>query len=1180
MRVPKFILFIGWISGFCDSGKNWQNSPLTISSGQVVEVSPEHNASRIRMEIRNSENGNWELVNTGYLPKSSTGKLYFKIPQDVRRSQLRFRSNDISPISFSSLQGRSIFSARKGNESNMNMMRTMMTEDTQMSLSSDMSSDEGTDNVQESNLWRIVGNQLFFFNQMRGLQVVDLSDPQNPLVEARYRLPASGEQMYILENGKYAVLICRPAHQEWPDYYSEIRILKISENIISEIKRIDLHGYYMESRIVGDRLYLVAQKWEKDKIVEEGWGFSYSTRLQSFDLTDPENPKELSERIIPGSAQVISANNSSLLVVTRDPGNYYHNHIVRVFDISQNQGIPELLTEIKPGGQVLDKFKLRIRNGVLTVISQAYRENNWSRYSLLENFDLSTGNLLGSIDLAERETLYATSFDGDYAYIVTFLRKDPLFIVDLRNPSTPVVLSELIVPGWSEYIQPLGDYLFAVGVEDRRVTASLFDVSNKEDPFLSDRIYLGDEDSYSWSEANYDEKAIGRFPELNTFLVPFETWEKNNYQNKVQILEVENSRLIERGKIEHSFQARRSALDDFGTKIFSISGNDLQVTDFVDRENPKPLSVSPLAWKVDQIQNHSEFLIQLEQAGEYYTDVNSSLRITSKTEPDDLISSLDLGAGKLAGSHLKGDILHIAMLERAKLRVLATKIFRDGTSKVMGQIEVPSQMDSYNCSMYFFQLNDNLICWASARENNSYFPYFRRSMMVDYFPYPYETSGQIELHLFSTNIQFDEIFFEHENNMSIPYKGNFIWSKPVMFGNQLLYGSQETIFYKDQRIDESGLTVVESMPQPEINSNLHRFDFSDPYHPKQNAPTSAPGLLAGSQTISTATDFSYLFFESKDSSIGIYRPILRSVEKEEFGRSLTSCLFDGINLYYLDEIEIEEDYLPISISENLIFTPQTESQGLGLQSMSVDENGLFQREGVWFENSKIYEFSTNGSSLLARGSKGMLYSNFTESNHENGWQETALSGDFYPKLDHFIETDNKFLIPSGNYGVEVISIERPIVEMTEISSHQDRRSSQTEVWKEIDEQALRVFNEDDVPVTFYSDKSAGWRFRQNSVFDLDVTETSSHWKNNKWFGGFYSRTYPWLYHVNLGWCYIHEIDHSSFWMWRNENGWVWSSSQYFPYTYSDPEQAWLYFDLANESPSTRYYNFGSAKWFN
>ena len=166
IQIPTIILLFGWTWSFGDPGKNWQGAPLTIFSGQVVEVSPEENASRIRMEIRNPEHGNWELVNTGYLPKSSRGKLYFKIPQDVRRSQLRFRSNDSSPIPFSSLQGRSIFSARQGSESNFNMMRTMMAEDTQMSLSNDLSSDEGTDNVQESDLWRIVGNQLFFFNQM------------------------------------------------------------------------------------------------------------------------------------------------------------------------------------------------------------------------------------------------------------------------------------------------------------------------------------------------------------------------------------------------------------------------------------------------------------------------------------------------------------------------------------------------------------------------------------------------------------------------------------------------------------------------------------------------------------------------------------------------------------------------------------------------------------------------------------------------------------------------------------------------------------------------------------------------------------------------------------------------------------------------------------------------------
>ena len=124
---------------------------------------------------------------------------------------------------------------------------------------------------------------------------------------------------------------------------------------------------------------------------------------------------------------------------------------------------------------------MRIRNGTLTIISQAYRGNKWSgRYSLLENFNLQSGKRQGFLELAERETLYATRFDGDLAYVVTFLQTDPLFIIDLSNPESPEIISELIVPGWSEYIQPVKNKLFAVGVESNQVTASIFDVSDKK----------------------------------------------------------------------------------------------------------------------------------------------------------------------------------------------------------------------------------------------------------------------------------------------------------------------------------------------------------------------------------------------------------------------------------------------------------------------------------------------------------------------------------------------------------------------------------------------------------------------------------------------------------------------------------------------------------------------------
>ena len=46
---------------------------------------------------------------------------------------------------------------------------------------------------------------------------------------------------------------------------------------------------------------------------------------------------------------------------------------------------------------------------------------------------------------------------GDIAYIVTFRNTDPLFTVDLSDPSDPKILSELTLPGFSEYLHYWGD---------------------------------------------------------------------------------------------------------------------------------------------------------------------------------------------------------------------------------------------------------------------------------------------------------------------------------------------------------------------------------------------------------------------------------------------------------------------------------------------------------------------------------------------------------------------------------------------------------------------------------------------------------------------------------------------------------------------------------------------------
>ena len=90
------------------------------------------------------------------------------------------------------------------------------------------------------------------------------------------------------------------------------------------------------------------------------------------------------------------------------------------------------------------------------------------------------------------EQVYAVRFLGNRAYVVTFRRTDPLYVVDLADPLDPKVTGELKTNGYSDYLLPVGPdsagLLLGVGKDataDGRVQGvklSLFDVSNAAAP--------------------------------------------------------------------------------------------------------------------------------------------------------------------------------------------------------------------------------------------------------------------------------------------------------------------------------------------------------------------------------------------------------------------------------------------------------------------------------------------------------------------------------------------------------------------------------------------------------------------------------------------------------------------------------------------------------------------------
>ena len=138
-----------------------------------------------------------------------------------------------------------------------------------------------------------------------------------------------------------------------------------------------------------------------------------------------------------------------------------------------------------------------------------YREVS-ALYVLDENLEV-----VGSIpELKKNERVYGVRFDGDIAYVVTYKRMDPLFSIDLSDPTNPTVLGALKIPGFSTYLHKWDDNkLIGIGHDDGwRVKVSTFDITDKTDVKETDVCVI--EDVYS-TEALYNHKAVFISPKNN-----------------------------------------------------------------------------------------------------------------------------------------------------------------------------------------------------------------------------------------------------------------------------------------------------------------------------------------------------------------------------------------------------------------------------------------------------------------------------------------------------------------------------------------------------------------------------------------------------------------------------------------------------------------------------------------
>ena len=177
------------------------------------------------------------------------------------------------------------------------------------------------------------------------------------------------------------------------------------------------------------------------------------------------------------------------------------------------------------------------------------------------------------------ETLYGVRFLGDRAYAVTFLRIDPLYVIDLADPADPRIAGELEVTGFSDFLHPVSDELLlglgrevAGGTEPVAaggVKLELFDVSDLSAPVSRGAVTIGDERTHS--EANWDRHAFTYQADVagvDRFTVPTATYApvsgQSQYEVSLHLFEIHDKQTPALASLLPVGELTPPVADDFG----------------------------------------------------------------------------------------------------------------------------------------------------------------------------------------------------------------------------------------------------------------------------------------------------------------------------------------------------------------------------------------------------------------------------------------------------------------------------------------------------------------------------------------------------------------------------------------------------------------------------------------
>ena len=347
----------------------------------------------------------------------------------------------------------------------------------------------------------------------------------------------------------------------WEPPTTSIKVYDTSNKQNPVLKRnFSVDGNYFSSRMIGDYVYVVATQYtyfmQTDVVLprvhsdnetqviaaDDIYYYNFSDTSYSFTTivaldiqNDAQAPTH--ETILLGSTSTIYVSQNNIYLTF--PDYTWQEDETMKTTIQRIKIDKQTITFQAQGeapGYVLNQFSMDEYKGYFRI---ATTTNNFGWRTFTEEavsknnvyvLDMNL-NVVGKLeDLAPGEQIYSTRFMGDRCYVVTFRNIDPLFVIDLSNPTAPTVLGQLKVTGYSGYLHPYDEnHLIGIGKETiydakedfswyQGVKISFFDVSDVSNPVEIAKYEIGDRGTQS--PVLDDHKALLFNKEKNLLVIP------------------------------------------------------------------------------------------------------------------------------------------------------------------------------------------------------------------------------------------------------------------------------------------------------------------------------------------------------------------------------------------------------------------------------------------------------------------------------------------------------------------------------------------------------------------------------------------------------------------------------------------------------------------------------------